>query len=161
MELSREFIENIEKNQLIIHKISNIYFDTREDREDFFQDVLLNSWRSFPNFEGKSKFSTWLYKVALNTALRKLRSKKNKIKTININEVKTEFKEEESNYEENVMLLYKAINSLDELDRMITMLYLDKLSYREISEITGLTETNVGVKINRIKQKLKIILDGC
>lgn len=160
MDLSSDFIKNIEQNQLIIHKISNLYFDTYEDREDYFQDVVYNAWKSYPNFEGKSKFSTWLYKVSLNTALKKLRSRKTKPVLINVENYNNDLSAEENCYEEKVTFLYNAINKLDDLDKSITMLYLDKLSYKEISEITGLTETNVGVKINRIKQKLKIILDG-
>jgi RNA polymerase sigma-70 factor (ECF subfamily) len=160
MDLKKDFADKIEENQLIIHKIASIYFTRKEDREDFFQDVLVNAWRSFPNFEYRSKFSTWLYKVALNTALMKLRKRSRVPKTVNIDEINTEFTEEKDSYEDNARMLYTAIKSLEELDRSIVILYLDKLSYREISEITGLSETNVGVKINRIKTKLKNIIDG-
>ncbi len=155
MEQSRgqQFIAEIVRHKGIIFRICRIYQKEKSAQDDLYQEILMNAWNSFPRFEGRSKFSTWLYRVALNTALYQRR--KNRISE---NIVGLEYAENFSNPEgqsEQLEMLRAAINTLDTTEKSIVVLYLDELPYKEISEITGLTETNVGVRLNRIKTKLK------
>jgi RNA polymerase sigma-70 factor, ECF subfamily len=133
-----------------------IYKKDTADREDLFQEILYNAWHSYPRFEGRSKFSTWLYRVALNTALHQNRKDR---QTANLAHVESKafdpFEEEEV---DTLKILYKAIDQLSPLEKSIVILFLDEQSYSEIAEITGLSVSNVGVKLNRIKMKIKKIM---
>jgi RNA polymerase sigma factor (sigma-70 family) len=152
-----KFVNDINQNMGIIHKISNIYFIDADDRKDACQEILYQLWRSYPGFKGGSKFSTWMYKVALNTAI--TYSKKGS------REVPTDMQtgnweqlaagNEQQHVNERLALLYAAINALSVTDKAITLLYLEDNSYDEIAEITGLTKTNVSVRLVRIKKALK------
>jgi RNA polymerase sigma-70 factor (ECF subfamily) len=133
-----------------------MYCIHQEDREDLFQDILLQLWRSYASFKNDAKVSTWMYRVALNTAISRLRKHKNGKPTEALND--EAFKIEAVNDEESVArsrLMYAAIERLTDVERGITMLYMDNHSYREIAEIMGISESNVGYKINQIKLKLK------
>ncbi|MEJ0031571.1 MAG: RNA polymerase sigma factor [Bacteroidota bacterium] len=154
-DLSRQFSEQISNHLGILHKICRTYKKDPDDRDDLFQEIVFNAWKSFPRFEGRSKFSTWLYRVALNTALYQNRKDHffgKKIDVEILNNISVDVKED------NTDLLWMAINKLDELEKSIVVLYLEELPYKEISEITGLSENNVAVKLNRIKSKMKKIL---
>jgi len=152
-----KFVEDINQNIGIIHKISKIYFTDADNRKDACQEILYQLWRSYPGFKGDAKFSTWMYKVALNTAL--TYSKKGS------REVPTDMQtgnweqlaagNEQQPLNERMALLYAAINTLSVTDKAITLLYLEDNSYDEIAEITGLTKTNVSVRLVRIKKTLK------
>lgn len=152
-----KFVDDINRNMGIIHKICNIYFVDADDRKDACQEILYQLWRSYPGFKGDSKFSTWMYKVALNTAL--TYSKKG------IREIPTDMQagnweqlaagNEQQHINERLALLYAAINTLSVTDKAITLLYLEDNSYDEIAEITGLTKTTVSVRLVRIKKTLK------
>jgi len=152
-----KFVEDINQNIGIIHKICNIYFVDADDRKDACQEMLYQLWRSYPGFKGTSKFSTWMYKVALNTAI--TYSKKGN------REVPTDMQagnweqlaagNEQQHINERLALLYAAINTLSVTDKAITLLYLEDNSYDEIAEITGLTKTNISVRLVRIKKALK------
>ncbi len=155
--LSRRFSEDTINNLGIIHKICRIYRKDTDDREDLFQEILYNAWRSYPSFEGRSKFSTWLYRVALNTAFHQTRKDKFFGKLAELDKI--EYHAAPEPEEDKIEILWRVIGKLDELEKSIVLLYLDELSYKEISEITGLTETNVGVKLNRIKIKMKKLLE--
>ncbi len=154
MTISDVFINLVNDHQGIIHKICRIYARTEDDRRDLFQEILLNAWKSFGSFEFRSKFSTWLYRVALNTALMGLRQRQTKPGMIDIHELADRLPAQPESDHEPVALLYQAIQSLAETDKAIILLFLEDLTYREMSEITGLSESHVGVKINRIKKKL-------
>lgn len=136
-----------------------MYCDQEECRSDLFQDILLQLWKSYPSFNKKSKFSTWMYRVALNTAIAQFRKDKK-----NTEDCKSEIPEnisEEQIYEDQEdrrNLVQKAINKLSKAEKAIIILYMDDYPYEEIAEITGMTISNVGVKINRIKTKLQKIL---
>ena len=147
----------MDENQGIVHHICALYTDNREDHNDLFQEILLQLWSSFKSFQHQSKFSTWLYKVALNTAVSHLRGK-NKIKFTTLDDVENLAGHSLEFLDEEIKNLYQAIRMLSKIDRAIIMLYLDEHSYHEISEITGLSSSNVGVRINRIKSKLETIL---
>lgn len=157
--LKQEFVSLIEQHQGIINKVSRMYCDQEECRNDLFQDILLQLWKSYPSFSNKSKFSTWMYRVALNTAIAQFRKDKK-----NTEDCKSEFPvniPEEETYkdqEERRALVQKAISKLSKAEKAVVILYMDDYPYEEIAEITGMTISNVGVKINRIKTKLQKIL---
>lgn len=153
----KEFIRLIEENQGIIFKVSRMYCKQNFCREDLFQEILLQLWKSFPNYDNNRKFSTWMYRVALNTAISQLRSSQKDI--LNFKEVLPEdIKDETSDKKENSKILHDAIGKLNKAEKSLIILYLDNLQYNEIAEITGISISNVGVKINRIKSKLQKIL---
>lgn len=157
--LKEDFISQIEKHQGIIYKVSRMYCDKDECRQDLFQDILVQLWQSYPSFNNKSKFSTWLYRVALNTAIAQFKkNKKNNEDSMpempaNLVEEET-YKEKEDRRE----LVQKAISKLNKAEKAIIILYMDDYTYEEIADISGITMSNVGVKINRIKTKLQKIL---
>ena len=155
--MEKDFLKIVEDNQGIIYKVCKTYRDTREDQEDLFQEIVLQLWKSYPKFRGESKESTWIYRIALNTAIAIFR--KNKIE-LEFNEKIP--KEHHSKYietpSENEERLFEAIRTLNKVERAIIALYLEDYPYNEIGEITGITENYVGVKISRIKEKLKNIL---
>jgi len=154
--LAKQFSEQIASHLGILHKICRTYKKDPDDRDDLFQEIVYNAWKSYPKFEGRSKFSTWLYRVALNTALYQNRKDRFFGKTTDlegVHHLSAEVKDD------NTDLLWLAINKLDELEKSIVVLYLEELPYKEISEITGLTENNIAVKLNRIKSKMKKILE--
>jgi len=155
--MEQDFLKIVEAHQGIIYKVCKMYRDTREDQEDLFQEIVLQLWKAFPKFRGKAKVSTWMYRIALNTAIAIFR--KNKIEldfSENIQrETLSKSAEETSENEER---LFEAIRTLNKADRAVIALYLENYPYREIAEITGITENYVGVKISRIKEKLKNFL---
>lgn len=154
-----EFTTRVNKHQGIIFKISRMYCNNEECRKDLFQDILLQLWKSYSRFNGQSKFSTWMYRVALNTAINQFRASQKEKSKFNT-ELSSEIYvlEETSEKEENIRILYQAIGKLNKAEKSLIILYLENLQYNEIAEITGISVSNVGVKINRIKGKLQQIL---
>ena len=150
----KEFSELIEKHQGIIHKITMVYATHSADREDLFQEICLQLWRAFPGFKGEAKFSTWMYRVALNTAISNVRknSRRPVFETLRGNE---KVATEESNDEEQVKLLYRGIARLNHIDKAIILLWLEDKSYEEIAEVLGTSRGNIGVKLVRIRKKLE------
>jgi RNA polymerase sigma-70 factor, ECF subfamily len=145
--VEKEFIELIRSHQGILHKICNIYFLRDPYREDYYQEILIRLWKSYPGFKSQSAFSTWLYRVALNTAIDIIRKKSILPKHTELS--KTEFNIAESNNSpdnDNKDKLYLAINLLLDIEKAIILLYLEDFSYSEIAEITGISENYAGVK---------------
>jgi RNA polymerase sigma-70 factor, ECF subfamily len=154
--VKKEFTKLLQENQGIIHKICNIYFYNRPEKEDYTQELIVEVWKAFPNFKRQAKFSTWMYRVALNSAIDILRKEKNQLQYINLSQSELEIPDNQSNKEsEKKEKLYSAINQLSEVEKAIIILYLEDYSYKEISEIVGISETYTGVKINRIKTELQ------
>jgi RNA polymerase sigma factor (sigma-70 family) len=155
--LEKEFIEIVQKNQGIIHKVCNIYCDVQEDRNDLFQEIVTQLWKSFPSFRKESKFSTWMYRVALNTAITTFKKTKRRPDQSRLTYDNFEIVDEgyDTETEENIKHLHKAVAQLTGVEKSIVLLYLENKKYEEIAEITGITQNYVRVKMNRIKKKLK------
>ena len=156
--LDDTFIQLINQNIGIAHKVSGIYFLDTNDREDVFQEMMYQLWKSYKQFDNRSKFSTWMYSVCLNTALTYHRkNKNNRNESLSLKHL--EMAEQSNQHqEENIKLLFQAITTLHPLNKAIVLLYLDDLSYEEIATITGLTKSNVSVRLVRIKKELEIQL---
>jgi RNA polymerase sigma factor (sigma-70 family) len=148
----QEFTELIDQHRGIIFKVIRLYVNHEEDERDLFQEILFQAWRSYPNFKGQSKFSTWLYRVGLNTVLTFRRRPKLVVPHEDLSVLKVSI--DERVHPEETEALYIAIRDLNELDRMIVTLHLDGYENEEISEISGLTKNNVAVKLHRIKETL-------
>ena len=145
----------------IIIKLCRAYTNSQEDFEDYYQEVCLQIWRSKENFRKESEWSTWVYRISLNVCLTLLKKKKNNTQHFVSDALPAE--ETEENYafsDESLNLLYAAIRKLSEIDRAVIMLYLEQKSYQEIAEIIGTNPNNIGVRVQRIKMRLKKILDG-
>ena len=151
----KDFINTLEQHQKIVHKVCMLYTQTENDHQDLFQEILLQLWKAFPKFRGESKITTWIYKIALYTALGSLKKEKRKQKAVE--DYKNIMIDASSNdqVDDRLEALQQVINKLAQMEKAIIMLYLEEKSYKEISEIMGITENNVGVKINRIKKKIK------
>lgn len=150
-----QFLQHISAHQAIIHKICRLYRDTPHDREDLFQEIIFQLWRSVPSFQGKAKFSSWMYRIALNTAILPFRKKRPDIRYM---DQLPDNPEEHLEPDEQQEQLLHALKQLNDADKALITLYLEDLSYKEIAEITGITENNVGVKLNRIKNKIQQLL---
>ena len=155
--MEKEFVKTISENQGIIHKVCSIYCDSVEDRRDLFQEIIAQLWKAYPSFRKESKFSTWMYRVALNTAITSFKkSKRQPIKVgLPIESAQLENEEYDSKNEEQIHHMHQAINQLSGIEKSIILLFLENKDYEEIAEITGITQNYVRVKMNRIKHKLK------
>jgi len=157
-ELENTFLDGIELNKEKLHRICSVYATDRETTKDLFQEVLIAIWESMPNFKNKSSLGTWMFRVTLNVCLRfkdkngKKQSKTMRMDSIMIANIKETEVDEVQN--EQLISLRKCIKSLNEADRAVITLYLEELPYKEISNILGLTENTIAVKIKRIKSKL-------
>lgn len=156
MAKEEDFTEMIRDNQGILYKITSMYTRNREDQQDLYQDVVYQLWRSYDRFRGESKRSTWLYRVAMNTAITHLKSEQNHFSGTPIeNMVLKGTDTGNAELESRIKQLYEHVYRLNVLDRGIMLLLLEGKKYDEIAEITGLTSTNVGTRISRIKRKLE------
>jgi RNA polymerase sigma factor (sigma-70 family) len=156
--MEHAFLKAIHDHQKIISKVCRIYRNRREDQQDLFQEIVYQLWKSYPSFKGEAKISTWMYRVALNTSMAIYRKQ-----TLPL-DYRDEFGEHlhpsssEAVVSENEERLFLALRTLNDADKAVISLFLEDFNYQEIAEITGLSESNVGVRLNRIKNKLKKIL---
>jgi RNA polymerase sigma-70 factor (ECF subfamily) len=152
-----EFLAVIKEHQGIIHKICRLYRDSKEDREDLFQEIIFQLWKSVPGFRGDAKISTWIYRIALNAAIALFRKNKPEIA---YSPVLPDVLEEQQSEEFGLRQerLFGVLKLLDDGEKAIITLYLEDLSYQQIAEITGINENYVGVKLNRIKNKIQKLL---
>ena len=151
-----EYVNIIKENKGIIYKITKIYTDTRDDQQDLYQEILYQLWKSFDTFRNDAKVSTWIYKVALNTSLAYLNQKKRHPRRTDIQDILIEIEDKEDNVlEDRIAEMYQMIKKLNEGERGMILLHLDGKNYEEMSIITGFSVSNVGTKLNRIRQKLK------
>jgi RNA polymerase sigma-70 factor (ECF subfamily) len=152
------FVANLNQNIRIVHQVCHTYFPRdRLEREDVFQDIMYQLWKSYPQFKWESKFSTWMYKVALNTAITSIRRSTRNPRNEELTEsvARAPDLNEHMNREEEIDLLHEAIAALTDIDKAIILLNLEDHNYDEIASITGLTRTNVSVRLVRIKRALK------
>src|SRR6478736_1248274 len=158
--MEKEFIHMINTHRGIIYKVCHLYDPDKVYREDLFQEIVLQLWKSFPNFRNESLSSTWMYRVALNTAISHFRKQVKKPERLSLSDEEfiipdlSAFPDEN----ENVRVLNEAIQHLSRIEKAIVILHLEEKDYSEISDIMGITVNNVGVKLNRIKAKLEKII---
>ncbi len=156
MQKREEFISLIKTNEGILYKIAKLYMDDLEDQKDLYQETVFQLWKSFETFEKKSKISTWVYRVALNTAISQLKKEKKRKTKISLDSVFIERLDHiDTIMDERITLLYEHIKKLSLVEKGIILLFLEGKNYKEIGEVTGFSETNIGTRMSRIKQKLK------
>jgi len=160
-ELEHKFISEFQKNQNIVHKVCRIYTSNQDAHNDLFQEITIQLWKAYPKFRGDSKLSTWMYRIGLNTAITLYRKSKRTIKTQDFDAVlyRIESKEYDDTEEEQLKLMYSAIHQLSDIDKALIFLYLEDKNYKEISTTLGISEVNARVKMNRVKTRLKKILN--
>jgi len=155
----QEFLNLIEKNKGILHKVSRMYMDDSEDRNDLVQEIVLQLWKSYERFEGNSQFSTWMYRVSLNTALTYFKKEKKKSNRYTFLENVDKVDEADSgDKEQQLELFYKAVHELNKVEKALIFLFLEGQSHKEIGQNLGITEGNARVKLNRTKDKLQNII---
>ncbi len=161
MDLEQNFISQLKANQNIVHKICRLYTSGEDAHKDLFQEITIQLWKAFPKFRGDSKFSTWAYRVALNTAITLYRKSTRSIQTSSFDGAKHFLPQEDYNYEEEeqLKLMYDAVYQLNDIEKALVFMYLEDKDYAEISVTLGISEVNARVKMNRIKGKLKKILN--
>ena len=155
--MEKEFLDLIRVNQGIIHKVTSVYCDHEADRQDIFQEILAQLWKSYSGFRHESKFSTWMYRIALNTAITSFKKWRRQpvAKTLSLASYQIADDNSSSETDESIAQLKRAIARLTGIEKSIILLFLENKSYEEIAEITGITQNYVRVKMNRIKTKLK------
>lgn len=156
---SQIFLQLINTHKGIIHKVSKIYMDNTEDQEDLFQEIIIQLWKAYPSFKGKSKFTTWMYRVALNTAIIYFKKEKKKLNRVELTVQhdivdQSDFREKE----EQLVYFYKAVQELNQIEKALIFLFLENQSHKEIALNLGIKEVNARVKLNRTKEKLQQII---
>lgn len=159
-ELEQKFVIQLKENQRIIHKICRIYGNDTNEHQDLFQEIVIQLWKSYPNFRGDAKFSTWAYRIGLNTAMALFKKKKRiEFTSVEIETLQHIDLQDWVIEEEKLKKMYNAIHILNDVEKALIMMYLDDKDYEEISAILGISEGNARVKMNRAKNKLKSIIN--
>lgn len=153
-QLEKEFISLVEAHKRIIYKVCSVYAADRESLNDLYQEIVINLWKAFPRFRSECKVSTWVYRIGLNTCISFFRQSKSRPEVVPIT-VDLESFDEESDKASQLRELYRMINCLGQLERALILLWLEEKSYQEIADITGISPSHVGVKLTRIREKLK------
>ncbi|PVH25672.1 MULTISPECIES: RNA polymerase sigma factor [Sphingobacterium] len=159
-ELEQQFVLLLEENQNILHKICKLYAADRDAHKDLFQEMVIQLWKAYPTFKGQSKFTTWAYRVSLNTAISLYRVKKRRVETVTWDYAvhNIQYEEYSSEEEDKLSYLYAAVQELNDIEKALVFMYLEDKDYAEIAETLGVSEVNARVRMNRIKTKLKVIL---
>nr|WP_321413841.1 sigma-70 family RNA polymerase sigma factor [uncultured Allomuricauda sp.] len=160
-ELEHQFVTELEDNQNIVHKVCSLYTNDKDAHNDLFQEIAVQLWKAYPKFRGDAKFSTWMYRVALNTAITLYRKSKKRVKTQDFDSVLHRIKatDYDDTEERQLKLMYDAIKQLGDIDKALVFLYLEDKDYSEIAETLGISEVNARVKMSRVKNKLRTILN--
>ncbi|MCH3882558.1 MULTISPECIES: RNA polymerase sigma factor [Tenacibaculum] len=160
-EQEQKFLADFEQNQNIVHKVCRIYTTNQHAHNDLFQEITIQLWKNYSKFRGEAKFSTWMYRVALNTAISLYRKSTRRIKTQDIEDFAYKIKGEDYDDTQELQLksLYAAIRKMGDIDKALIFLYLEDKPYKEIAVTLGISEVNARVKMNRAKDKLKKILN--
>jgi RNA polymerase sigma factor, sigma-70 family len=151
-DIEKEFVDIVEQNQRLIYKVCYIYTDNNDTLNDLYQDVMVNLWRGFTKFKGNSNISTWIYRIALNTCISYYRKERVKPGSVPISSNLNLYYDSPDN--ESISMMYSMIEALNPLDKAIILLYLEDKTYDEIAEIIGISKSNAGVRLLRIKEKL-------
>jgi len=155
----KNFINLINEHQGLIHKICIMYENDPDVRNDLFQEIVLQLWKSFPTFRGEAKITTWMYRIALNTAISGFRKQTRHVKTEDLQEVHFNISDYGiDDLEENFQKLQWAIRQLSEIERAMIMMALEEVPYEDIAETIGITQNNVRVRMNRIREKLRKLM---
>ena len=154
MTQEKQFVEVIQDNEGILYKMTRLYVNDKEDQKDLYQDIVYQLWKSFSTFKGDAKLSTWIYRIALNTSLLFLKNKKRKGYKTSLDGIVLINENYDPVLEERLKILYAHIRELGEVDKVIVFLFLEGKKYEEISEITGMSTSNIGTRMARIKEKL-------
>ncbi|CAM3652012.1 RNA polymerase sigma factor [Flavobacterium chungbukense] len=158
-EKEQEFLNRIESHKGILYKVSKMYMDNHDDQQDLFQEIVCQLWKSYETFRNESQFSTWMYRVAVNTAIVFLRKEKRKVDKYEIASENIKEEEGDSHIKESQLdHFYKAVQKLEKIDKAIIFYQLEGFSHKEIGENLGISEGNARVKLNRAKEKLKEII---
>ncbi|HET9057542.1 MAG TPA: RNA polymerase sigma factor [Chitinophagaceae bacterium] len=157
-----DFIKLVNENSNLIHKVCYLYCQSVSDRQDLFQEIVIQLWKAYGSFRGESKFSTWLYRIALNTAISAYRKSQKNIFVNTVNFFPEELPDVVFDYEkeEKLKQLYTAVSRLTEIEKAIVMLYLDDKSYEEMESILGINQNTLRVKMSRIKDKLRQLIQN-
>ncbi len=155
--LQDEFLQLVQSHQGLLHKVCHLYENNTADREDLFQEMILQLWKSYGSFRGEAKVSTWIYRIALNTALSSIRKNKRRISVSYPEIIPHEIADEKNDtiQEEKLQFLHQAVACLSEIERALVMLYIEEKNYDEMEEIMGISSGTLRVKMNRIKEKLR------
>ena len=155
----QDFLTRIEKHKGILYKVSKMYMDNHDDQQDLFQEIVCQLWKSYDSFRNESQFSTWMYRVAINTAIVFLKKEKRKVDKYEIasENIKEEIDDSEIK-ESQIEHFYKAVQKLEKIDKAIIFYQLEGFSHKEIGDNLGISEGNARVKLNRAKEKLKEII---
>ena len=157
--LEQEFLNLIDKHKGILYKVAKMYMDDAEDQHDLRQEITLQLWKSYERFEGNAQFSTWMYRVSLNTALTYFKQGKRKSEKYTFLENIDRVEEQDSGEKETQLeLFYRAVHELNKVEKALIFLFLEGQSHKEIGQNLGITEGNARVKLNRTKEKLQIII---
>ena len=157
-----EFVSLVQEHQNLMHKICRLYTNSDAEHKDLFQEITIQLWKAYPKFRGDSKFSTWMYRVGINTAISLYRKSKLRIQSYSFDDVSYKIPQTETyddTQDQQLKSIYAALKQLNDIDKAVIFLYLEDKSYKEISEMIGITEVNARVKMNRIKKKLKTQLN--
>ncbi|AFD08336.1 RNA polymerase sigma factor [Solitalea canadensis] len=156
----KEFLVLVEKHKGIIHKISKMYMDNSDDQKDLFQEIVLQLWKSYDSFNKQSQFSTWMYRVALNTAILYFKKDKRKPDTAfeNIPDTIANIDDDAETKEIQLAHFYKALQKLDKIEKALVFYHLENYSHKEIGDNLGISEGNARVKLNRAKNRLKELI---
>lgn len=158
-EQEKQFLALVQKHKGILHKVGRMYMDTLEDREDLHQEIIIQLWKSYPNFKGQSEFSTWMYRVAVNTAITYFKKEKRRSDTFSYDIAK---EPEQENYDpekdKQLEIFYKAVQHLSPVEKAVILYFMEGLSHKEVGMQLGISEVNARVKLNRTKEKLQNII---
>ncbi|WP_264553049.1 RNA polymerase sigma factor [Flavobacterium sp. N2038] len=155
----QEFLSKMERHKGILYKVSKMYMDNSDDQQDLFQEIVCQLWKSYDSFRNESQFSTWMYRVAINTAIVFLKKEKRKVDKYEITSENIKEDESDSQLKESQLdHFYKAVQKLEKIDKAIIFFQLEGFSHKEIGENLGISEGNARVKLNRAKEKLKEII---
>lgn len=161
-----QFLSWLGEHGSSVMKVARAYTLTSEECQDLAQEILLQAWQSLPKFEQRASAATWFYRVALHTAMnwhrkdKPRRSRQKPLLAVQALATQGVDSAEQVQHRDTVEQLYKAIHQLPKTDTALVLLYLDELSYREMAEVLGISESNVGVKLNRAKKALSVLMNG-